>query len=134
MTEVSYPEWCKLLDKFYKHYNFYWKISQPINRYVKNEFLNTLLHRLVNFIFPKSWRDIYSFPYYYEMTSVNIKLEGGSNMDNFLADLKKVGMMATDGQKTDRIIRMVSTLDDIYFEMSSGDWWLVNDARIKMDV
>lgn len=128
MTEVSYPDFCRLRQKFYKHNDFYWKFSKFINRHIKNEFFNTFFHRLVDFIFPKSWHDIYSFPYFYEMTAVNISLEGGSNEKYWLEDLKKVGMMVSDGQKTDRIIRMVSTLDDVYFEMLSGDWWLCNQV------
>ena len=131
MTEVSYPDFCRLRQKFAKHYDLYWKISVPINRYIKNEFFNTFFHRLVDFIFPKSWRDMYMFPYYYEMTAINIRLEGGSNEENYLEDLKYIGKrVLNDDDKPDRIIKMVSTLDDVYFELESGAWLLTNQ-RIK---
>ena len=126
MTEVSYPEFCRLRQKFVKHYDLYWKISVSINRYIKNVFFYTLFHRLVDFIFPNSWR---SFLYYYEMTSVNIRLEGDSNEKYYLEDLQCVGKyIINDNNKFDQIIKMVSTLDDAYFILRSGQWILTNQT------
>ena len=107
MKEVTDEVFQKELEKFRNHSDFIYDLKIWVNRHLKPIWLNSIGHWLIEHIFPKTWWDMYSFPFYYI-----------ANKDNYpyTHELSMIGKKITDGRNEGVVKRIRVYLDDSYYE------------------
>jgi len=113
MKEVTYEIFQQKLEKFRNHSDFIFDLKIWVNKHLKPIWLNSIGHWLIEHIFPRTWWDMYSFPYYYE-----------ANKDNYpyTKELSMIGKKITDGCKEGVVQRIIVFLDDSYYEVTDDGW------------
>ncbi len=108
MKEVSCEVFQQELEKFLNRSDFIMGLKIWVDMHLKLIWLNSLGHWLIEHMFPRTWWNMFSFPYYYM-----------ADKDNYpdTEKLSMIGKRITDSYNEGVVKGIRVYIDDSYYEV-----------------